>query len=463
MSIRNLSTVFISVALGLVAISWALQVYSGMPYPALFPYVFVFAAILLRLKKVFFLNLNYRKIKFCMMDSLIFFYLVHVVFTTIYHILTHDLEIKSIFAIIVNQILPISFYIYFSFIADLKDVKCTFWTIFIASIPSSFFFIYETFSKVFFQELTQFALLSHDYSTYRMGLPPEEMNTTRVGLQYRAVGLQDTQPSSAAWVIFGFLSLMAVTGTAQNGIKILFGSFTLITLIVVQSFTALIGFIMIIIYNMSIIQIVMQSTFRISEFKFLFNVIASSLIFLLIAVFLLIPNPILFFTWLWEILEFQFSLALGTQNYGTKPGQSFFGVLFDDAINFLIGYGQPLGFYIFGDGHVPWIGRTQGGDFGIIESLHSFGIVCSTIFFIPILFLLIKYFVNEKNYFYNFYLESRLLAWSFSILLYVLFAEIHYSIWYNKSVFPIFFIALGLLRSENFKNPLCSLSGVRKC
>jgi hypothetical protein len=454
MNIRNLSTIFISVALGLAAMSWALQVYSGTPYPALFPYVFVFAAIWLRLKKVFFLNLNHLKIKFCMMDSLIFFYLVHVVFTTIYHLLAHDLEITSAFAVIVNYILPVSFYIYFSFIADLKDIKCTFWTIFIASIASSSFFIYETFSKVFFQELTQFALLSHDYSAYRMDLPPEEMNPTRVRLQYRAVGLQDTQPSSAAWVIFGFLSLMAVLGPAQNGIKILFGIFTLTTLIVVQSFTALIGFVMIIIYNMSIIQIIMQSTFRISEFKFLFNVIAGSLIFLLIAVFLIIPNPNLFLTWLWEILEFQFNLVRGVQNYGDIPGQTYFNLLFDDVINFLIGYGQPLGFYIFGDGYVPWIGRTQGGDFGVIETLHSFGIVCSTIFLIPILFLLLKYFVNEKNYFYSFYLENRLLAWSFSILLYVLFAEIHYSIWYNKSVFPIFFIAFGLLRSENFNNPL---------
>jgi hypothetical protein len=214
---------------------------------------------------------------------------------------------------------------------------------------------------------------------------------------------------------------------------------------------------------MSIIQIITQSTFRISEFKFLFNIILSSLIFLLIAVFFIIPNPNLFLTWLWELLEIQFNLVLGTQNYGSEPGLTFFSLLFDYVISFLIGYGQPLGFYIFGDGHVPFIGRLQGGDFGIVETLYSFGIVCSTIFFIPILFLLLKYFVNEKNYFYSFYLESRLLAWSFSILFYVLFAEIHYSIWYNKSVFPIFFIALGLLRSENFKNPLCCLSGVRQC
>ena len=70
-----------------------------------------------------------------------------------------------------------------------------------------------------------------------------------------------------------------------------------------------------------------------------------------------------------------------------------------------------------------------------------------------IIFLLKK---NHKLMIQNVYNPySKLLRLSSSVIFYVLFCEIHYSIWTAKSIFPIFimFIAISFKTALKYKTP----------
>ena len=105
---------------------------------------------------------------------------------------------------------------------------------------------------------------------------------------------------------------------------------------------------------------------------------------------------------------------------------------------------------LIGDGFSQQFGMNKGGDMGFIESMARLGLPL----FITVVFGFSRIFSKtmqrclpgrkaKKSF------ENEVLIFNASILLLLLIMEIHYSAWNAKSVLPILFMALGLLKLSN--------------
>ena len=153
-------------------------------------------------------------------------------------------------------------------------------------------------------------------------------------------------------------------------------------------------------------------------------------------------------------LKVNFNMATGVEKL-TEGGveNSFFSEFLSQLLNFPKNMLEfPLGI-IIGSGFNSNFGIQLGGDYGLNETLNMLGIPLFFTIIFGIIFLLKK---NHKLMIQNVYNPySKLLRLSSSVIFYVLFCEIHYSIWTAKSIFPIFimFIAISFKTALKYKTP----------
>ena len=94
----------------------------------------------------------------------------------------------------------------------------------------------------------------------------------------------------------------------------------------------------------------------------------------------------------------------------------------------------------------------KGGDIGFMETLARLGIPFFIISFFGIIKLIFQVYkhclpIHQKDYFFH----NELLVASAGFLFIILFSEVHYTVWTNKSVLPILFISLGLIKMYSGK------------
>ena len=99
---------------------------------------------------------------------------------------------------------------------------------------------------------------------------------------------------------------------------------------------------------------------------------------------------------------------------------------------------------LIGDGFSTW-GNTRGGDFGHAETLYRLGLP----FYIAViigLFRLIKLSLKKIQILnWKRHEDGGDLYFAVCVLLYILIATLHYSIWSSKSILPIFFISIAFI------------------
>mgnify|MGYP001279249575 CR=1 FL=1 len=146
-----------------------------------------------------------------------------------------------------------------------------------------------------------------------------------------------------------------------------------------------------------------------------------------------------FFKILWRQIGRQVDVVIGSdQNLGYFEGLIYTFISYPDDVIKLF----PLGVLI-GDGFSTF-GHHKGGDFGIVESLHRFGM---PLFFAILIGLmsLIRHALKQMYYKMPNQSSGRSYLWfAVSATLYIVLADIHYSIWPMKSILPIMFINLAI-------------------
>ena len=140
-----------------------------------------------------------------------------------------------------------------------------------------------------------------------------------------------------------------------------------------------------------------------------------------------------------------------------KGNRTFFGAFVEDLASFPTNMLRfPPGFLI-GDGFSVFGVKAKGGDFGLSETLHRFGLP----FFLAIIIGLIR-LIRRAERQINFAgtdqtTAPRYLLFAVCVTIYLLFTEIHYTVWNSKSILPIFFLALAFyqrcLLPSRSKNP----------
>lgn len=352
----------------------------------------------------------------------------------------------------VIYIFPVVFYFLFRVYKYSGFVKSFLLGVSISSLLATFYYAYEAFSKSILRTLPLFAQLSHNYSLNALGLDNciDCMNLSRIGIQYKAVGLLETHPVSAAWIFFGCVSLLTLMPPKYKYHRLAVISITIVFLLWVRSFTATVSFLIVISYYFDLHRIVIG---RLNKKSTLHLFLLLSFILLFLAIFALS------FDFGFESLHIVFKsvlsqifMAFGQQNYNEQGG-TFFGEFltrFDKLIFSDLFHNPEL--FIIGDGFFSSYGHPSGGDFGIIESIYSFGILMSLFVVFSLLYILAPHFHRINRYVHSSDFSLRLLAWSFFVVFYSFLTELHYSIWTSKSVLPLLFVALAFLSNHANSN-----------
>ena len=438
MSTSILKSILIFIAIIATIFSFPMQVIFFSPFPSLIPYI-----IFLLLFVLTYFSKDRTKLMIWNFNKPIYLaitaYFLLVVFQTSWQTLSQYISLSSAFGVLVTNILPILFFFYFVRVSDHREIKFLLYGLAVSGILVGLYFAFDSYSMLVLAKANDFSIRMIDYSQSRIG--GGEVNEARISVGYRSHGLLESHAISAAAIsvgCFAALSLASKTSYLLRGFIIVFYG----TLIILGlNFTSIISFFL-------IIFILELKCFSI------FNGIISKLsiksIFIIILLFLLtfliltysIGND--FFDVISKILDNQVELASGNAQYGSNNGDTYIISLFTKFFMFpyKILESFPPGL-IIGQGFGGW-GALHTADFGIVDSLYSFGIIFFLIFLIGLV-KLIKFSIS----YYRLNIKDPLfLKFTSMTLLYLLFCESHYSVYNTKAFFPILFFCLALIQKQ---------------
>ena len=422
--------------------SFPLQVYSNSPIISLMPYVLLIPTLFLS---------NFFRSKISLNKNLKYilcFYVFIFFFNTSWQLLFEIINLNTFFSLTVVFILPIIFF--FKGLGLSEDVfKPIVLAIIISGILVGAYYVYDAYSLLILKRINQFAIKSQEYITNIQGIS-KDTNMSRMRVGYRSQGLLEKHTISAAWVCFACFASLYLTPFNSILKRTVIIVTTLIVLLIGLNFTSIIGFFLTILFfefNFKFFsKKINLRNFNIFSYIFLLFTVAVSL-YVSFFGYDLIEASISF-------LKFNFNMATGVEKL-TESGveNSFFSEFLSQLLNFPKNMLEfPLGI-IIGSGFNSNFGIQFGGDYGLNETLNMLGIPLFFTIISGIIFLLKK---NHKLMIQNVYNPySKLLRLSSSVIFYVLFCEIHYSIWTAKSIFPIFimFIAISFKTALKYKTP----------
>ena len=141
-------------------------------------------------------------------------------------------------------------------------------------------------------------------------------------------------------------------------------------------------------------------------------------------------------------------LGLGVTGYGNSI---YLMQIVEGLLSFttnMVSY--PIGF-IIGDGYSDSFGIIgKGNDYGIVETLYTLGLPFFLIVMYGLSRLIIKsYKLLNKHVLMNLY-NTNYLRFAMCTTIFILFHEIHMSIWNTKSILPILFLNLAIFNKYLF-------------
>lgn len=447
MKLKNIKNINVVLVVMATVFAFPLQVIFGSPILSFLPYAFLGILFLLtyasklRAPKIIW---NTRK----PIILLITIYLLMIFFHSSWQLLFRFITFEQALSAVFIYSFPVLFFIYFRFFATNQQFTVFLLTTAICGLLAGTYFIYDSYSMLVSLQLSDYSQRAFEYT--QMRAPGQEANTARVTVGYRSHGLLEKHAISSAWIVFGCLAALTILPSKENlrrsFVIMIFGLMLLISL----NFTSLVGFVLVVL----LMEYKGYYIFRLSTYTNigarLITITLSAGLFLFLAADQL--DLFNLFETIEEILSFQVDLATGTEEF---ENGSFIGNLLYQLFYYpflIIDY--PIGLLI-GDGFSSF-GRAKGGDFGIVETLHKFGLPLFLIIFIGLIKLVFRsiQIINSNK---TGLLEQKYLWFAASIISYLIFTEVHYSVWIAKSVLPILFIAIAIFDQYLYEPKLQSV------
>lgn len=414
--------------------SFPLQVILSSPLPSLLPYLGIFIILLNR--PIYYLRITEKYYRNKNITTLIIIYVILVIFHAIWQVSFKLISLDSAIASFVIYILPLLFYYYFTYFSVEQNFKTILIAISICGVISGLYFAYDSYSMLVLGKVNDFSFKILNYSALRAN--GADQNYARIVSFSRSHGLLEKHSISAAWIAIGCFSTLALVPPKNKSkrffIVLLYGSMLLISL----NFTSIISFLFIILFIEYKGYLLIKGL--ISK-KTLYTLLAIVIISISLYFFLKISDSKMYYI-INNTIADQTDLALGDKSYGHG---TYLGSLLDGFLNFFPSNMKlfPLGIFT-GDGYATWGVIQKGGDFGIVETLHRFGLP----FFLIIIIGLLRLIKSSINKIETFKLEENIhacyLSFAVSVTIYLIFSDVHYSIWNAKSILPIFFICMSL-------------------
>tara|TARA_B100001115_G_scaffold156098_1_gene127830 strand:+ start:84 stop:1352 length:1269 start_codon:yes stop_codon:yes gene_type:complete len=405
------------------------------PLPSLLPYIGFILILLLTAKSYQFKNnfifKNNNKI-----NLMISIYVILVIFQGIWQTGLGFISVGDLISSLIIYLFPISFYIYFSRYAIEKEIHIVLIVMIITGLISGLYFIYDSYLMLVFGEVSDFSIKMIEYSTMR-ATPDNAVNDARIAAFNRSHGLLENHAVSASWISISCFAMLALLPKKETLIRFLVIILYSIILLIALNFTSIIAFSFIILF----IELKGFLLFKALIAKSSLKALLVGMIAFVMAYNFNIQNQEGMAIIIRESIIGQIKLMTGNVEY--KDNTFFYGFI----ISFVSFAENMLSFppgILIGEGFSSW-GSNKGGDFGHAETLHQLGLP----FYVAViigLFKLIKlslYKIQILNL--KIHAAGSYLYFAVCVLLYILIATIHYSIWSTKSILPIFFISIAFI------------------
>lgn len=442
MKIVTLKSVLWFCIIFLLALSFPIQVELFSPVPSLFPYVGIAFVLILTLvfnvknqRKPLRLNTN------TLMNLMVAIYLMLVFFHTGWQTLLGYSSPENAVSVIVIYVFPMFFLIYFTQVATDQEIRTVLKAMAWVGLAVGLYFAYDNYTKLVQGRVTDYAQRAMEYSLVRMNQTLETANLTRISEGSRGFGLLEKHTISAAWVSLGCFAALSLIPRIRIWRRMFIIATYGLLLLIGLNFTGIVGFAL----------VIFLMEFRgIAWLRGGISKRSVTAIGIVIGVLMLL-GVLLVWAIGWDMFEAiqqsltgQVELAKGVTTLG-EDEHKYLGGLIDDLADYTSKMSEfPAGFVI-GDGFsTEFVVYEKGGDYGIVDTIYRFGLP----FFLAIIFGLISLIRRSVRQMSlagaDQDTSSRYLWFAVCTTTYLLFSEIHYSIWNAKSILPVFFFTLAL-------------------
>ncbi len=365
-------------------------------------------------------------------------YLALIVMNTTWQVAFRVVPIAEAASAVIVYALPVLFYLYFRKRASSREVRGVLWGIVAASLISGGYFVYESYLKLSFGQVTEYADLAFRYSVTRSGLGEEALSTSRIATNYRAFGLLEAPAVSGTWLILGAMASLALLSPARRLSRrlviALFGAMLLLAL----NFTTILAFVVIIfvteIGGLDVFRGRLGRRPRRAVFRFVAGVLVVGFLALVFA---------------GQEMADQIRANLTVQRnllFGTGDAQlTMFTIMLRNIGGYATRVSEMPWSVVIGDGFTSY-GGAKGGDIGFVETLGRYGVP----FFTAVVvgwFRLIRSGTRQLRVTHSeagSEFDPGMVRYAVGILWLVAITEGHYTVWSTKSVLPCVFFGLAL-------------------
>jgi hypothetical protein len=417
-----------------LAFSFPAQVLTSNPLLALTPYALLACVFLLTAYQRHW-ALLFRWSAHKRITLLIGVFLISVIFHTGWQTLFGFISPYRGVSSIVIFVLPALFFVYFRGFATDREYRVVFFAMFLAGFISGVFFVYDSYSMMILGQVNDYSHSAMKYIELRAGAPGQNM--ARVSPFNRSHGLLEKHSASAAWIVLGCFGILTLLSKKKSIIRMIVVVVFSLTLLIALNVTSIALF-AVIVFGMEYGGFSLLRGVITKRMNLLLPTIIIGLILVGLGLLVHSKGYNLFIT-IQNLIGRQLDLVSGTNN---ESQVGYFGNLILTFISYPYDISEfPLGVLI-GDGYSTF-GYTKGSDFGIIESLHRFGV---PLFFAIIFGLtrLIRRALKQMYYYKHRPPEEKYLWFAVSATMYIVLNDVHYSIWALKSILPIMFINLAI-------------------
>lgn len=432
--IKSILFFFVTV---LLAFAFPMQVMMSSPIISLAPYAVLASVFLLtRLQSPYSLQLRWNARKPIMFLISVYLVLVFVQtgWQTVFGINSPGQGVSAI----VIYALPVLFFVYFHSIATNHEFRAILFAMAIVGLAVGAYFVYDSYSMLVLHQLQGYSLKAFEYSQLRA--PEQEINAARISVGYRSHGLLENHAVTAAWIVLGCLAALTLLPKNQSMKRALVILVYGVMLLVGLNFTAIVGFVFVLFLMEYRGYVLLRGNISKRIILFLQLIIGG---FVLIGLTLLVlPGPLGedMYAAIVKSLTAQVDLASGKT---ALSNSTYFGRLISEFISFPFNMLEFPPGVLIGSGFRSFV-ISGGGDYGIIETLHRFGLPFFLAIIIGLMRLIRRALKQIERGVPDQSPATSYLLFAASVIIYLLFTEIHYTVWSAKSILPILFVSLAI-------------------
>ena len=210
-----LKRLIISLSIFLIAFSFPIQVILKTQYVSILPYLFLFLLYFFPIE----IERDYPPSrKFNYIELFIIIYLAILFLNTSWQFFSGDISISTVISLIFNFAFPAFFYHYFIKRASFREFKSSIYSISLAGISSSVYYIYDSVSKLLFGNIPKYAQLASEYTRSRMNYSADFV-ILRSLANDRGWGLLESHTISSAWTILGYFAALVLIPKKNKSLR----------------------------------------------------------------------------------------------------------------------------------------------------------------------------------------------------------------------------------------------------